>query len=394
MKHWVRNGLFASLVLGLVVGCAPAAEPPERAKDKPAAPAPAKEAPKAAAPGEKAAAPAAGAPGFKFVAGRDEIVEKARQEGKLRALASLDPAGLKLVDAGFKKAYPFIDFYIEEFTGTDSYQRFLLELQSGTVGDWDVGYVPPEYYSTFEGYMDKYDLLTMAEKGVLNIPPKMVDPSYRNMVTMASQAAGNTINPKLVPAAQRPKTWEDLLKPEWRGKKIVVDVRPSNIAPLVPLWGLDKTVDYARKLAAQEPIWDRGQTAALTKLAAGDLMMHTFSNYHSAVRVQTKASAADIQVDLLEPVPIRISETMAILKTAKRPHAAMLFLEYMASPEAQKILDDSEIKASIYGPTGRLQELTKGKQVSVADYQHFEQMESYMSKIVEAFGFPKADLGK
>jgi iron(III) transport system substrate-binding protein len=390
MRGPISIGLFASLVVAFVAGCAPGAAPSP----------PAKEAPKAAAPADKAAAPAdkaaavAAAPGFKIVASRDEIVEKAKQEGKLRALASLDPAGLKLVEAGFKKAYPFIDFYIEEFTGTDSYQRFLLELQSGTVGDWDVGYAPPEYYSTFEGYMDKYDILTMAEKGILQIPPKMVDPSFRNMVTMASQAAGNTINPKLVPPEQRPKTWEDLLKPEWRGKKIVVDVRPSNIAPLVPLWGLDKTVDYARKLAAQEPIWDRGQTAALTKLAAGDLLMHTFSNYHSAIRVQTKASAADIQVDLLEPIPLRISETQAVLKTAKRPHAALLFLEYMTSPEAQKILDDSEIKASIYGSGGKLQELTRGKQVSVADYQHFEKMEGYMQKIVEAFGFPKAELGK
>lgn len=199
---------------------------------------------------------------------------------------------------------------------------------------------------------------------------------------------------KQVPAAQVPKTWDDLLKPEWKGKKMVVDVRTSNIAPLVPEWGLEKTVDYARKLAAQEPIWDRGQTAALTKVAAGELAMHSFSNYHSALRAQAKACEQDIKVDLLEPIPIRISETLGVLKTAKRPYAGLLFLEYRARPEAQQILDDVEIKASIYGPGGKLKNVIEGKKVSVADYAHFEKMESYMAKIVEAFGFPKPELGK
>lgn len=83
-----------------------------------------------------------------------------------------------------------------------------------------------------------------------------------------------------------------------------------------------------------------------------------------------------------------------MLKTAKRPYAGLLFLEYRARPEAQQILDDVEIKASIYGPGGKLKNVIEGKKVSVADYAHFEKMESYMAKIVEAFGFPKPELGK
>ena len=372
MRHAGKMGLLASLALGLLVACAPAAPPP---------------------PGAAGSATQEQG-GFKTIASRDELAEKARQEGRLRVLASLDPEGIKKLVAAFKQRYPSIDLYVEEFTGTDSYQRFLLELQSGTVGDWDVGYVPPEYYSQFEAYIDKYDLLAMAQQGVLQIPPQMVDPTYRNLVTFGSQAAGISYNPRRVPPEQAPRTWEDLLRPEWKGKKMVVDVRPSNIAPLVAEWGLDKTLDYARKLAAQEPIWDRGQTAALTKVAAGELLMHTFSNYHSALRVQARASEQDIKVELVEPVPVRISETFGVLKTARRPYAALLFLEYMASPEAQQILDEVELKASIYGSGGRLKRLIEGKKTAVADYAHFEKMEDYMARIVEAFGFPRAELGR
>jgi ABC-type Fe3+ transport system substrate-binding protein len=182
-----------------------------------------------------------------------------------------------------------------------------------------------------------------------------------------------------------------LLKPEWRGKKIAIDLRPTNISPLVAAWGVDKTVDYARKLAAQEPLWGRGQTNALTKLAAGDIGMLAFANYNSSTRAQTRAPG-DMELLVIEPIPMRFSETLGVFKSSKRQHAALLFLEYMASAEVQQIMDEVEFKASLFYPGGRLQKLSEGKQVSIADYTHFEKMEGYMGKIVEAFGFPKADL--
>lgn len=329
---------------------------------------------------------------MKVVASRDELIQKANQEGRLRALASIDEDSIAAINEDFKKKYPSIDFELIEFTGTDTYQRFLLELQSGNVGDWDVGYAPPEYYGEFAAYMDNYDLLAMSEAGVLNIPPKMIDPNRRNIATFASQLAGLTYNKKNVPESQVPKTWDDLLKPEWAGKKMVVDIRPSNIAPMVAAWGLDKTIDYSRKLAEQQPIWDRGQTNALNRLAAGDLLMHTFSNYHSAFRVQKRAPE-DVGLILIEPIPGRISESLGVLKASKNPHAALLFLDYMASPTVQGFLDDLDpLKSSIYAPGSKLNQLVEGKQVSMADYEHFEQMDGYMEKIVEVFGFPKAEL--
>src|SRR5205814_4412358 len=127
---------------------------------------------------------------------------------------------------------------------------FLLDLQAGNSGDWDVAYVPPEYFAQFEQYVDKYDLLTMAEQGVLKIPPQMVNPTSRDVAGLVSHAGGIAYNPRLVPAEQVPRTWDDLLKPAWQGKKMGLDLRPTALAALVPAWGMDRTLDYARKLAA------------------------------------------------------------------------------------------------------------------------------------------------
>jgi hypothetical protein len=67
------------------------------------------------------------AKGFIFETSRDEIVAKAKKEGKLRVLSSLDPSSFKPMTDSFKRKYPFIDIQIHELTGTEAIQRHLLE---------------------------------------------------------------------------------------------------------------------------------------------------------------------------------------------------------------------------------------------------------------------------
>jgi len=47
--------------------------------------------------------------GYIFAANRDEILAKAKKEGKLRALSGLSTPTIKPMIAAFKKKYPFID---------------------------------------------------------------------------------------------------------------------------------------------------------------------------------------------------------------------------------------------------------------------------------------------
>src|SRR6266545_7527768 len=80
---------------------------------------------------------AADAKGYAFITSHDEILASAKKEGKLRVQSSLDPNTFKPLMNSFKKKYPFADIEIQEMTGTDTAQRFLLELKAGTVKEWD-----------------------------------------------------------------------------------------------------------------------------------------------------------------------------------------------------------------------------------------------------------------
>ena len=113
------------------------------------------------------------AKGYIFETSHDEIVAKAKKEGRLKVLTGLDPASHAPMMQSFKKKYPFIDAVeIHELDNTDASQRFLTELKAGRGREWDVAYLSTEVYSDYPPLAKKFDFLGMAEQGVLKIPPQ------------------------------------------------------------------------------------------------------------------------------------------------------------------------------------------------------------------------------
>lgn len=69
--------------------------------------------------------------GFTFFASHDEIVSLAKQEGRVDGIVSLDPNTFGPLTKAFRAKYPFLDLRLQEVTGSEATQRFLLEVQSG-----------------------------------------------------------------------------------------------------------------------------------------------------------------------------------------------------------------------------------------------------------------------
>jgi ABC-type Fe3+ transport system substrate-binding protein len=332
------------------------------------------------------------AKGFIFENSRDEIVAKAKKEGKVRALSSLDPSSFKPMADSFKKKYPFIDIQLHELTGTEAIQRHLLELKAGTVKDWDVGHASEDFYNDFSAQALKFDILGMAEQGVLKINPKMIDPDNRTIVAIASGLCAVAYNKQRVAPDRVPNQLEDMLRPEFKGKKFVVDIRPHCMAALMVAQGEEWVVNYARRLKEQEPVWTRGNTRALTAISVGEYAMHQLTNYHSCVRATWKDKGKSLACKVVEPVSVRIQEPDFVFKTAANPYASLLFIEHQASPEGQKILDETEpVKSSLFN-SGEVSKILQGKKTSVNDFRTYHKTPNWMKTIVEAYGFPKAEI--
>ena len=331
--------------------------------------------------------------GFIFETSRDEIIAKAKKEGRLRVLTSLEIESLKPVSEAFKKKYPFIDLRADEIAGTDTYQRMILEMKAGTASGWDVNYLTTDYYDDYFPYLKKFDVLGMAQHGVLQMPTGMIDPTNRNIISYTTNTQIVAYNKKLIAEANLPNTWEDFLKPEFKGKKFVVDIRPQEVANLVPAWGLEKTLQFARAIAAQNPIWIRGHSRTIAAMAAGEYAMLLGANLNATKRAMDKDRMGVLNYKVVEPVPIRIADHEAVYVKAASPYAGLLWLEFIGGPETQSIIN-RDYKGSVFFPGTTPYQLTQGKKVSLVAWEHAPQLEELQKKVFEAYGFPKAEAAK
>jgi len=333
--------------------------------------------------------------GYAFIANRETIIANAKKEGALRLISSMERETAKAATAAFMKKYPFIKFQIGERTGTESAQRLLLEIKSGRPTEWDLVQLTPEFGNEYNPYLTKFDIVRMAEQGVLRIPAPMIDPIRRNVVGFSSRFPVISYSKDLVPPSQIPKSWEDLLKPEFKGKKFAVDIRPQELAVLVAAWGLEKTTEFARKIAQQQPIWIRGGSRAMTAIIAGEIPMMFGPNVHTVKRSQSKDPAGILQYVIVEPVPLRLTEQEAILTSAQNAHAGLLWLEWLASAEGQKLLDQFEpFASSVYVSGSAVEQELRGKKLSSLSWEQEQMAPQWEAKIVEALGFPKVEAQK
>src|SRR5215510_4590011 len=334
----------------------------------------------------------ADAKGYIFVPSHDEIISKAKQEGKLRAVVSLSEEPLKHMLAAFSAKYPFIETRGEWVPNREVYVRLLQELKAGLTKGVGVNDPVSDYYNEYLPYQKKLDVLGMAEQKILQIPVQMVDPINRNIVVIGSSIGVVVYNKTLISAEKVPDTWEDFLKPEFSNRRFVLDIRPITVAALMPAWGLEKTLDYARKLAAQKPVWGRGHTALINQVLAGEHAIAFGVNYDSFLRARDKDKADRLGFKILEPVPARLSESWSVLNTAEHPYAGLLMLEFVASPEGQKVLDgQGQYEGSLFVRGTVQEQAIRGKKLSLVDWNNYTKKQEHLKKIVEAYGFPRAE---
>jgi iron(III) transport system substrate-binding protein len=148
------------------------------------------------------------------------------------------------------------------------------------------------------------------------------------------------INTTLVPKAQAPKTYQDLLDPRWKGK---MAWNPSSTAGAIGFvgnilmsMGDQRGMDYLKALAGQRIVnIEASSRAILDQVIAGEypigLMMF---NHHTVISAQKGAPSDWVA---MEPVPVTL-DTLGLLKDAPHPNAARLLIDFLTSEDGQQVL--------------------------------------------------------
>jgi iron(III) transport system substrate-binding protein len=137
---------------------------------------------------------------------------------------------------------------------------------------------------------------------------------------------------KQVKKEDAPTTYEALLHPRWKGRKISIDNEGFGLLKgLEKAWGRERAVDYLKKLAAQEPVPMRGNTHRVQLVAAGEYPL-LIAYAHSIEAA--KHAGAPIDWVPLEPVPVQLSVIM-LAANAPNTNGAKQFIDFLLSREAQ-----------------------------------------------------------
>ncbi len=135
-----------------------------------------------------------------------------------------------------------------------------------------------------------------------------------------------------------PKSWADLLKPEYKGEVQVANPASSGtaytmIATLVQLMGEDKAFEYMKALHKNVSAYTRSGTAPIKAAARGETAVSI-----SFVHDGPQEKLAGFPLETITPLEGTGAEigSMSIVKGARNLDAAKKFYEWVLTPQAQQ----------------------------------------------------------
>ena len=144
-------------------------------------------------------------------------------------------------------------------------------------------------------------------------------------------------NTNLVKPEDVPNSYEDLAHPKWAGKLGIEGSDVDWFAAVVKSMGEQKGLAFFRKLAEQKPQIRTGHTLLAELVSSGEIPLAATIYNHNAERLVVKG--APIRWKALEPTFGR-PNAIGVARMAAHPNAAMLFVDFMLSPEGQQMLKE------------------------------------------------------
>ena len=258
-----------------------------------------------------------------------DLFAQAKKEGRVTWYTTVSiPESKQLIDL-FEKQYPFI-------------KVDLLRSGAGALVNRVVSEYAARNYAAdvLQGTASRGGLTLLKKREILGryespefkyLPPELRDKAgywgstFQNTFVLA-------YNKRNVKPDDVPKTYDDLLKPMWKGRQIINDTDNFEwFDGLLKAWGKDKGLVYFRRLAAQEQIFQRGARGRISLVAAGEAPLTIGYGPHAQSFVN---QGAPIEWVPLEPVVVIIN-TVSIAARSPHPAAAKLFIDFLLSKTAQ-----------------------------------------------------------
>src|SRR5262245_11798541 len=130
-----------------------------------------------------------------------------------------------------------------------------------------------------------------------------------------------------------PTTYDGFADPKWKGRISLEATDADWMYGVINFLGEPAGLDLFRKLSALRPEMRKGHVLVAQLVAAGELTVCLTIYSGNADSIKSKGGPIDWSA--VEPLVGR-PQAIALAKNASHPHAALLFADFVLSPEGQK----------------------------------------------------------
>jgi len=258
------------------------------------------------------------------------LLERAKREGRVVLYTSLAPTESTPLAAAFEKKYG-IKVELWRALSNQVVQRVITEAQGRRHSVDVIETNGPEMEM-----MAREKLLGELYSPHLTDLPAAAIPAHRTWFPDRMNYFVVGYNTAKVQRSQIPATYEGFADPKWKGRIGLEATDVEWMATLIKMWGTDKGMDYFRRLSALRPDVRQGHVLLATLVAAGEVPVG-LSMYSSNI-VALKRKGAPIDFVPVQPVVAR-PQGIGVAKNAPHPYAALLFADYVLSPEGQQLFE-------------------------------------------------------
>lgn len=217
-------------------------------------------------------------------------------------------------------------------------EQVATENQAGQPASTDLVSGTPFQFST----VDELDFLTTPDwEGISDgaITPELIDQGYA--VRIATSVSTILYNTDVIDESEAPDDLQDLLDPAWTGRIASTPYAAGfDVLGAEELYGPAATLEYAEQFSDQVNALVRCGPPAIEQVLSGasPIMALECSGFPGRLAIRDDAPLA--QFIPLDAAQKRYQE-LAVPRNARNPHAAMLLVITLVSPEAQAILWES-----------------------------------------------------
>jgi iron(III) transport system substrate-binding protein len=264
--------------------------------------------------------------------GADSRIDKAKEEKNILIYGSTQLDQINVLIKRFNQRFPFVSVNYSRLASERLLSRVMTEARA---------HAPlPDLIISTGG-----NLLAITEKDLLAAYPSperdAINDAHKDRQGYWTGLYANlefwAYNKKLVAAADVPKSRDDLLAPKWKDKIGLDSGSAGTVRYIIDLHvlGQDKGQSFMRRLAKQNIQLRRGPSLIAELLAAGEFALAPVRDNTTFELMQAGAPIDWVAFDPVIPQP---PTPVGILKAARHPNAAQLFVDFALSREGQETL--------------------------------------------------------